>query len=75
MSNAVWHSKVVVLHSSALMSGHCPCKYILAISCAVCTTQTEGDIDILVELAVDGLAAAGVLAGEIDSLKGEEEQL
>lgn len=58
------------------MSGHCPCKYILAISCGVRTTQTEEDIDILVELAVDGLAAAaGVLAGEIDSLKGEEEQL
>lgn len=57
------------------MSGHCPCKYILAISCGLCTTQIDEEIDIPVELAVDALAAAGVLAGEIDSLKGEEEQL
>lgn len=66
---------MVVSHNGAFTSGRCPPRYILAVSCGVCTTQTSEDFDIPVELARDALAAAGVLAGEIDSLKGEEEQL
>lgn len=46
-----------------------------AVSCGMCITQPGEEIDIPVELAMDALAAAGVLAGEIDSLKGEGEQL